>query len=68
MIRVLDPGPLTTVQDGGRRGQLRYGIPPSGPIDVRSFVLANRLVGNPDAAEALKAVCKGFQGSDRRAL
>jgi antagonist of KipI len=51
MIRVLDPGPQTTVQDRGRHGQLRYGIPPSGPVDARSFTLANRLVGNtPDAA------------------
>jgi len=54
MIRVLDPGPQTTVQDGGRRGQLRYGIPPSGPVDVRSFTLANRLVGNADGAAGLE--------------
>ena len=32
VIRVLDPGPQTTVQDLGRTGQLRYGIPPSGPM------------------------------------
>jgi antagonist of KipI len=54
MIRVLDAGPQTTVQDGGRRGQLRYGIPPSGPVDVRSFTLANRLVGNADGAAGLE--------------
>jgi antagonist of KipI len=54
MIRVLDPGPQTTVQDGGRRGQLRYGIPPSGPVDARSFIIANRLVGNADAAAGLE--------------
>ena len=54
MIRVLDPGPQTTVQDGGRRGQLRYGIPPSGPVDARSFALANRLVGNPAGAAGLE--------------
>lgn len=54
MIRVIDPGPQTTVQDGGRRGQLRYGIPPSGPVDARSFALANRLVGNPDGAAGLE--------------
>ena len=54
MIRVLEPGPQTTVQDAGRRGQLRYGIPPSGPVDARSFTLANRLVGNADGAAALE--------------
>jgi antagonist of KipI len=59
MIRVLDPGPLTTVQDAGRSGQMRYGIPPSGPVDRRSFVLANRLVGNPDGAAALEFTLMG---------
>ena len=54
MIRVLDPGPQTTVQDAGRRGQLRYGIPPSGPVDARSFTIANRLVGNADADAGLE--------------
>ncbi len=59
MIRVLDPGPQTTVQDGGRRGQLRYGIPPSGPVDARSFAFANRLVGNPDDAAGLEFTLMG---------
>jgi biotin-dependent carboxylase-like uncharacterized protein len=54
VIRVLDAGPQTTVQDGGRRGQLRYGIPPSGPVDARSFRLANRLVGNAEGAAGLE--------------
>ena len=59
MIRVLDPGPQTTVQDAGRTGQLRYAIPPSGPVDRASHVLANRLVGNPDAAAALEFTLVG---------
>ena len=59
MIRVLDPGPQTTVQDLGRFGQLRYGIPPSGPVDARAFVIANRLVGNPDGAAGLECTLLG---------
>ena len=59
MIRVLDPGPQTTVQDLGRRGYLRYGIPESGPIDRAAFVLANRLVGNPDDAAGLECTLRG---------
>jgi biotin-dependent carboxylase-like uncharacterized protein len=59
MIRILDPGPQTTVQDLGRVGQLRYGIPPSGPMDVQSFVIANRLVGNADGAAGLEATLMG---------
>jgi biotin-dependent carboxylase-like uncharacterized protein len=54
-----DAGPQTTVQDLGRSGQLRYGIPPSGPIDRRAFVLANRLVGNPAGAAALECTLAG---------
>jgi biotin-dependent carboxylase-like uncharacterized protein len=59
MIRIVDPGPQTTVQDLGRVGQLRYGIPPSGPVDVRAFVIANRLVGNPDGAAGLEGTLMG---------
>ncbi len=59
MIRVLDPGPQTTVQDLGRRGYLRYGIPESGPMDRAAFVIANRLVGNPDGAAGLECALIG---------
>jgi biotin-dependent carboxylase-like uncharacterized protein len=59
VIRIVDPGPQTTVQDLGRPGQLRYGIPPSGPMDVRAFVLANRLAGNADNAAALECTLLG---------
>jgi antagonist of KipI len=59
MLRILDPGPLTTVQDGGRPGQLRYGIPPSGPVDRRAFAIANRLVGNSDDDAALECTLVG---------
>ena len=59
MIRIADPGPQTTVQDLGRVGQLRYGIPPSGPVDVRAFVIGNRLVGNADGAAGLECTLVG---------
>jgi biotin-dependent carboxylase-like uncharacterized protein len=59
MIRILEPGPQTTVQDLGRTGQMRYGIPPSGPVDRFAFIVANRLVGNADAAAALECTLVG---------
>jgi antagonist of KipI len=59
VIGVLDPGPQSTVQDLGRAGHLREGIPPSGPVDVRAFVMANRLVGNPDEAAGLECTVMG---------
>jgi antagonist of KipI len=59
VITILDAGPQATVQDLGRTGQLRYGIPPSGPVDRFAFVLANRLTGNPDSAAALECTLMG---------
>ena len=56
---VQEAGPLTTVQDLGRAGYLRVGVPTSGPMDRESFVLANRLVGNPDGAAALECTLMG---------
>lgn len=47
------------MQDLGRPGHLRVGIPPSGPVDADAFVLANRLVGNPDGAAALECTLLG---------
>jgi biotin-dependent carboxylase-like uncharacterized protein len=59
VLLVHDAGPLTTVQDPGRPGYLRVGIPASGPMDPDAFVLANRLVGNPDGAAALECTLIG---------
>jgi antagonist of KipI len=59
MLEVLDPGLLTTVQDAGRRGWARYGVPPSGPLDAAAFAAANALLGNPSAAAALEITLAG---------
>jgi biotin-dependent carboxylase-like uncharacterized protein len=56
---VVEPGLLTTIQDLGRPGYQRVGIPPSGPMDRGAFVLANRLVGNADGAAGLELTLKG---------
>ena len=58
-LLVEDGGPLTTIQDLGRFGHLRVGIPTSGPIDREAFVLANRLVGNDDNAAGLECTLLG---------
>lgn len=58
-ILMQEAGALTTVQDLGRPGYLRYGIPTSGPVDREAFILANRLVGNPDGAAALECTLIG---------
>ena len=51
MLRILDPGILTTIQDAGRRGYQAYGVPVSGAMDLPALRAANKLVGNaPDDA------------------
>ena len=58
-IEVLSPGPMTTVQDRGRRGWAHLGVPPSGAADARALDLGNRLVGNEPGAAALEATLAG---------
>lgn len=51
VLRVVQSGVFTTVQDLGRQGMQRYGVPMGGAMDRFALVAANRLVGNePDAA------------------
>jgi len=51
VIEVVKAGRWTTVQDRGRPGYERFGIPPGGVADWFAASVANRLVGNdPDAA------------------
>ncbi|WP_193335884.1 5-oxoprolinase subunit C family protein [Devosia beringensis] len=45
IIAITRAGPLTSVQDDGRFGQLRHGISASGPMDGASYRLAGALVG-----------------------
>jgi allophanate hydrolase len=47
-------GPASSVQDAGRHGAQRYGLPPSGAMDMRSLAVANALLGNPSFAAAIE--------------
>jgi biotin-dependent carboxylase-like uncharacterized protein len=58
-LHIQDPGPQTTVQDRGRIGYLRVGIPTSGPMDEDAFALGNRLVGNAPGAAGLESTLMG---------
>jgi biotin-dependent carboxylase-like uncharacterized protein len=59
VIRVLDGGIHTTVQDAGRFGLYHFGMPPSGALDDYSFRVANLLVGNDEGAAVLEATFSG---------
>jgi antagonist of KipI len=60
-LEILAPGPLTTVQDLGRYGFGRYGVPPSGAIDSFSLRVANLLVGNPETEAGLEITLMGLK-------
>ena len=53
-VEVVQPGPLTTIQDLGRAGLAHLGVPRSGAADLASLRRANRLVGNDDGAACLE--------------
>jgi len=59
-IEVIEAGTQTTVQDyPGRLAYWHVGVPPSGPMDMLAFRLANRLVGNSESAAGLECTMSG---------
>lgn len=58
-FEIIEPGLSTTVQDQGRIGYYRYGIPQGGSMDQYSASLANRLVGNTPAEAVLECTYIG---------
>lgn len=53
-------GPLVTVQDAGRPGNMRYGVPRSGPMDRLAFEAANAALGNTAGQTALEISLGGL--------
>ena len=68
MIRIEATGLRATVQDRGRFGHLREGVPPSGPADPVAFAAAQALVGNDFDAAAIEIIgdAFAFRCEDRR--
>lgn len=60
-LEVLEPGPLTTIQDLGRYGFGRYGVPPSGALDALALRIANLLVGNSEDEAVLEITLMGLK-------
>ncbi len=59
LLRVLVPGPLTSVQDLGRYGLGDQGIAPAGAMDSLALRLGNLVVGNLPGAAALEMTLVG---------
>ena len=59
-VRVIAGGTATSVQDfPGRQGLWNVGVPPSGPMDDRSFRIGNLILGNPEGTAGLEVTASG---------
>jgi len=60
-LTVLDPGFAATLQDRGRIGWQRFGVPISGALDAESLAAANVLVGNAPDIAAIEVMGAGLR-------
>jgi antagonist of KipI len=60
-FRVVQPGPMTLVQDRGRYGFQQLGVSVGGAVDIDSLDLGNRLVGNEQSVAALEILLGGLE-------
>ncbi|MDI6771218.1 MAG: 5-oxoprolinase subunit PxpB [bacterium] len=59
VFEVLEPGLMTTVQDRGRMGWRRFGVPSSGALDRPALDAVNGVLGNLPGAAALELTFPG---------
>ena len=58
-LEVVSPGALAALQDLGRPGWRRIGVPRAGALDPRLLRIANRLAGNAEGAAAIEFFAAG---------
>src|SRR5258708_12422033 len=59
VLRVVEPGLFTTVQDLGRPQAISAGVPPGGAMDRFAHRAANLLVGNAEGDAGLECTLNG---------
>ncbi|NMP37695.1 MAG: biotin-dependent carboxyltransferase family protein [Clostridiales bacterium] len=62
-MKITFPGALTTVQDLGRFGSMRFGFPASGAMDTDSARIANLLADNDEREAVLEMTMLGIKAS-----
>src|SRR5688572_10166309 len=67
-VEVVDPGPLSTIQDRGRRGWAHLGVPRAGALDRGAAALARRLVGGRPDDAVIETTVGGVVLRPRRAV
>ena len=58
-LKIIQPGMLSTIQDRGRYGYQRSGMPTAGAMDTFALRAANALLGNDDNAACIEATVLG---------
>jgi biotin-dependent carboxylase-like uncharacterized protein len=61
VIRIIEAGLRSTIQDRGRLGHLRSGLPPAGAADPFALAAANALVGNAEDAAGIEIIGTVFR-------
>tara|TARA_B100001094_G_scaffold124772_1_gene120648 strand:+ start:327 stop:1163 length:837 start_codon:yes stop_codon:yes gene_type:complete len=59
MIKVIEPGLLSSIQDLGRFGYRNIGVPYSGFMDQESACIANKIVGNNESESLIEISIMG---------
>jgi 5-oxoprolinase (ATP-hydrolysing) subunit C len=59
-LRIVSAGPGVTIQDAGRRGLMRFGVTPAGPMDFGAFTAAVMPAGDAHGA-AIEASLGGVE-------
>jgi biotin-dependent carboxylase-like uncharacterized protein len=58
-LTIIDPGIATSVQDQGRFGLRRFGVPQAGALDPLLLRAVNHLLGNPPGSAGLEILVVG---------
>lgn len=61
VLHVIQAGPLTTLQDSGRRGYQSVGVPVAGAMDALALAVGNRLLGNPPGLAGIEIALSGMR-------
>jgi 5-oxoprolinase (ATP-hydrolysing) subunit C len=59
-LKILEPGLAAALQDCGRTGYQRFGVPVSGALDTISLAIANILAGNAPCTAAIEILGGGL--------
>ena len=59
-MKVIAPGPLSTVQDAGRFGYMSTGFSPNGAMDPTAMRVGNLLVGNQPGEGVIEMTMRGM--------